>query len=102
MSLSSESSSSSEQDRQLEADKYRFSGYNLPMVKLADGFEYYIVDVHPYFLNQPQVFQKPAFAVGFDTVGGNVGPIYSPRSLKATSDAGKPNKASAENPVLPI
>lgn len=59
------------------AEKDRFTGYNLPMAKLDDGFEYYIVGVHPYFYNQPMVWQTPAFQIGFDSVGGHSSPLFS-------------------------
>lgn len=56
------------------ADKYRFSGYNLPIVKLDDGFEYYVVQPHPYLYNQPFIFQKPAFQIDID---GNMTDVFS-------------------------
>ena len=82
----------------LAADRYRFSGYNLPMIKLADGFEYYVVGVHPYFFNQPQVFQTPAFSVGFDTVGGRTGPIYFP----SAGDSGAKQPEALQNPPFAL
>jgi hypothetical protein len=48
------------------------------------------------------VFQKPAFAVGFDTVGGNTAPIYSPSSLTRTRGMRKGKSEPVENPMLPI
>jgi hypothetical protein len=86
-----------------EAD--RFTGYNLPMVKLDDGFEYYVVGVHPYFLNQPQAFQKPAFSVGFDTAGGHTSPIFSPNQSaqpRGASPSPKPLGPSDPGFILPI
>ena len=73
----------------------RFTGYNLPTVNLDAGFPYYVVDVHPYFFNQPMVWQEPAFSVGFNTAGGHITPIFSPDS---------PNDAPVgEQPfILPI
>jgi hypothetical protein len=54
-------------------------------VRLDDGFEYYVVEPHPSLSNQPMVWQKPAFEVGIDAVGGNVAPLFSrpgPRSQR--------------------
>jgi hypothetical protein len=72
---------------------YRFTGYNLPTIKLGDGFPYYFVGVHPSILRQPTFFQKPAFSVGFNTVGGHIAPIFSPRA-----PLGNPKTS----PILPI
>ncbi len=82
----------------LAADRYRFSGYNLPTVKLDDGFDYYVVGVHPYFINQPTMWQKPAFQVGFDTVGGHNDPIFSTPKSRAKATA----RARSVTPKLDI
>jgi hypothetical protein len=77
-SVSSESSSSSVVERERAALAYRFSGYNLPMVKLDGMCEYYVVKVHPYFYNQPMIWQEPAFQDGsLDQAGGFIEPIYT-------------------------
>lgn len=91
-------------DKQLDSNRDRFSGYNLPTVKLDDGFEYYVVGVHPFYMNQPQFWQKPAFQVGFDTVGGYTSPIYSkdipsePKNIQDTPN----DETHHKSPNLPI
>ena len=62
-SLSSYSSSSSSSDfKKWEAVRYRFSGYQLPMVQLdATGPAYIVLEPHPYYSNQPLYWQKAAF-----------------------------------------
>jgi len=55
-----------------EESQYRFSGYQLPKLILDEtGPAYVILGVHPYYINQPAYWQKPAYQ---DTmiVGGNV------------------------------
>ena len=66
-----------EPEREPSKEGYRFTGYNLPSVRLDDGFEYYCVAPHPSLFDQPMVWQEPAYQVGFDTAGGNVEPIFS-------------------------
>ena len=42
--------------------QYRFSGYQLPMIQLdSTGPAYYIVGIHPYYINQPEYWTKPAY-----------------------------------------
>ena len=93
-----ESSSSSFEDLELAAEAYRFTGYNLPTVKLDDGFEYYVVGVHPYFNNQPMFWQTPAYAIGFDTVGGYTYPMYS----RPKGQPGEPLGGPSSPPDLPL
>jgi len=50
-------------------DHYRFSGYQLPYIRLDD--KYVVGTVHPYYINQPTYWQKPAYQGGH-VVGGNV------------------------------
>ena len=100
-SESSSSSSSSYQRKKFMAEKDRFTGYNLPTIRLDDGFDYYYVAPHPTLFNQPSMWQQAAFQVGFDTAGGNVLPIISdnPRGTE-------PNPPSTRNdvqsPMLPL
>ena len=44
-------------------NQYRFSGYNLPMIQLDEtGNSYiYIAEPHPYYINQPEYWQKPYY-----------------------------------------
>jgi len=42
--------------------QYRFSGYQLPMAQLdSTGPAYYVVGIHPYYINQPDYWTKPAY-----------------------------------------
>lgn len=42
--------------------QYRFSGYTLPMIQLdSTGPSFAIVQVHPYYLNQPVCWSKSHF-----------------------------------------
>ena len=66
-----------EPERTPSKEGYRFTGYNLPSIRLDDGFDYYYVAPHPTLFNQPMVWQEPAYTVGFDTAGGNVEPLFS-------------------------
>jgi len=94
-------------DKKFDAERDRFTGYNLPTVKLEDGFEYYVVGVHSFFINQPQFWQKPAFQVGFDTVGGYTSPIYSkdipiqPKDIQDDPDVSD-EETHHRSPNLPI
>lgn len=74
-----------DQDR-IDAYKYRFSGYQMPKVRLDDGFEYDISPgVHPYYVGQPEFWSTRAtFAyesahknaiVNDQTIKGNYTPI---------------------------
>ena len=84
-------------DKMLDFNRDRFSGYNLPTIKLNDGFEYYVVGVHPYLQNQPIFWQTPAYDIGVSSAGGHVHPIYtSPKSIV------DPNKEKPDSPNLPI
>lgn len=89
---------------ELDANRDRFSGYNLPSKKLDDGFDYYVVGVHPYFINQPTVWQKPAFQIGFNTVGGHVDPFFSSPKKAASPRkmASEAHSASTDIPFLPV
>jgi hypothetical protein len=42
-------------------EQYRFSGYQLPM----DSDGNYVVPVHPYFLGQPEYYEKPCYPTNF-------------------------------------
>ncbi len=76
----------------------RFTGYNLPTIRLDDGFDYYYVDPHPTLLNQPAIWQPAAFQVGFNTAGGNVIPLFS-YDIKGIQHQGITEKQS---PILPV
>ena len=72
----SETSSSSDQKKQ-DAIRYRFSGYQLPKLQLDEtGPSYYVMEPHPYFRNQPEYWQKPAYkgiTLGTtEVVGGHI------------------------------
>ena len=69
-------------------NKYRFSGYNLPTVKLDDGFEYYVVEPHPSLYNQPFIFQKPAFQIDID---GNMTDVFSVPMRKSNDPPPSPS-----------
>ena len=67
-----------------EALQYRFSGYQLPKINLTAGFPSYIVDVHPYYKNQPQYWQKEFFFVHAGPVENNIvigAPLYPMQPL---------------------
>ena len=55
-------------DENKDALQYRFSSYQLPKVDFDAGFPSYVVPVHPYFFNQPEVWTKPAYTK-YDTTG---------------------------------
>jgi len=60
MSSSSYSESSSSEDEETEALRYRFSGYQLYLVQYdATGPAYAVTNVHPYYKNQPFYWTKP-------------------------------------------
>ena len=52
-------------EEQIEAFKYRFSGYQLPMLQLdSTGPSYIYIPAelsHPYYSGQPRSFAKPAY-----------------------------------------
>ena len=52
-------------DDEIQAIRYRFSGYNLPMEQLdSTGPAYYVIpEPHPYYSNQPMDWQKPYFHI---------------------------------------
>lgn len=57
------------------AAKYRFSGYQLPMIQLDEtGPSYVVSGVHPYFINQPQYYQKPAYQYNHLVTTGDATP----------------------------
>ena len=100
-SESSPSSSSSHEHKKFMAEKDRFTGYNLPTIRLDDGFDYYCVAPHPTLFNQPSVWQQSAFQVGFDTVGGNVMPLISD-APRGTSPAPPAGRSDVQSPALPL
>jgi len=59
-SSSGSSSSSTLADAEINANRYRFSGYQPPLIQLDEtGPAYWVADVHPYYKNQPESWQKP-------------------------------------------
>jgi len=49
-------------EQEIESLKYRFSGYQLPLIQLdATGPAYVQIDVHPYYKNQPLYWQNNAY-----------------------------------------
>jgi hypothetical protein len=49
-------------ESEIEALKYRFSGYQLPLIQLDEtGPAYVQIGVHPYYKNQPLSWQTNAF-----------------------------------------
>lgn len=62
-------------DKDKEALRDRFSGYQLPTIDLAAGFPAYCVPVHPYYYNQPLEWTKPAYTkystTGPQLIGGD-------------------------------
>jgi hypothetical protein len=59
---SSSGSEISSAARWVQANNYRFGGYQLPLLTLdATGPAYYKVSPHPYYSNQPASWQKNAF-----------------------------------------
>jgi len=45
-----------------EQDRYRFSGYQLPLVQLDDsGKSYVVTPVHQYYIDQPEYWVPPIF-----------------------------------------
>ena len=60
------------------ADRYRFSGYQLPKVRLADGFLYDDVAPHPSFTQGEETWWHQR-AVSYATpVGDNIDPTDYP------------------------
>ena len=49
--------------KEISANQYRFSGYQLPMIQLDETGPAYIVieQPHPYYRNQPMDWQKPCY-----------------------------------------
>ena len=46
----------------MENNKYRFTGYQLPMIHLdLNGPSYAVGAPHPYVFNQPQYWQKQVY-----------------------------------------
>lgn len=54
------------------ANRYRFSGTNLP-VMMIDGFEYYCIQ--PKSTRQPEYYQKPYYSYG-ESVSSGVNSSY--------------------------
>lgn len=53
------------QEENKQSLQYRFSGYQLPMIQLdSTGPAYYVVGIHPYYVNQPASWTKPAYQNG--------------------------------------
>lgn len=45
-----------------EKIQYRFSGYQMPKIKLDEtGDAYIVLEPHPYYYNQPLYWQKPCW-----------------------------------------
>lgn len=91
-------------DSKFDFDRDRFSGYNLNTVKFPDGFDYYVVGVHPYFFNQPIQWQTPAYQIGFHTAGGHNHPIYTlPRDTVQPDNGFSPyEETHHRSPNIPI
>jgi len=56
--------------------RYRFSGYQLPMLELDETGHayYYIKGIHPYYTSQPLYWSPGVFpAAGMAMIGGNAG-----------------------------
>ena len=50
----------------IEAAQYRFSGYQPPLIQLDEtGPAYWVMDVLPYYKNQPLYWQKPISEGGY-------------------------------------
>ena len=70
-------------EKEKAALQYRFSGYQLPKVNFTAGFPSYVMQVHPYFKNQPQYYQKPTIPVN---PGPMEVPLYPMQPLDNNSD----------------
>jgi len=54
--------SQSEEEKELQRNRERFQGYQLPKVQLDEtGPSYYVVEPHPYLYNQPVDWQRAVF-----------------------------------------
>ena len=87
----------SEQDK-IQADQYRFGGYDLPMLQLDETGPayYYIARPHPYYFNQPLYWIKstgsPDITVqeasNYGSVGSvGAGPIENPSIQGVPADS---------------
>jgi len=94
---SSSSSELSSGEKVILANRYTFSGYQLPKIQLDEtGPTYYQLQPHPYYSNQPTYWEKPAYK-GFmplnsEVIGGsNIQPpelpypvVPPPASVRST------------------
>ena len=88
MSTQDEQEAARKAAKEQEAISYQFSGYNLPMLQLdATGPAYYVVGIHPYYINQPVYWQKPIY-YGIIQYGINLSG-YTPTSYTAPSGSGE-------------
>lgn len=73
MSTSSSSGLSSE-GKIVQANQYRFAGYQLPKIQLDEtGPSFYQVQPHPYYSTQPAYWEKPAFSGFMPLKSGIIG-----------------------------
>ena len=81
-----------------EATRYRFSGYQLPKIILDETGPSYIrmEDVHPYFKNQPQYWQTPAFQ------NGHVVTPQEPTASSQPPNYGDPSLSSDLGDIPPV
>lgn len=80
-------------EQEIEALKYRFSGYNLPLIQLDEtGPAYVTLNVHPYYKNQPLYWQHNAYkgnTLGTtEVVGGSGSSSVSSSSQESPSNGG--------------
>jgi len=74
-SMSSSSSSGlSSEGKIVQANQYRFAGYELPKIQLDEtGPSFYQVQPHPYYSTQPAYWEKPAFSGFMPLKSGIIG-----------------------------
>ena len=72
-----------------KALQYRFQGYQLPKVNFDAGFPSYVMNVHPYYINQPEYWQKACFFMHPGHVENNIvigAPLYPMQPFQNNSD----------------
>jgi len=58
-------------DEERDAINYRFSGYQLPKIQLdlTGAANYHITTIHPYYVNQPDLWGKPYYHTKMGQLG---------------------------------
>lgn len=85
-------------DEEKEAILYRFEGYQLPLIQLDEtGPAYVVLQPHPYYYNQPLVWQKPASYGQSLPTTSNVIPISPGSGSTTAGDSAVRNNPSPNN-----